>query len=218
MSPIVLSWQEDLALVRTLYGGYRELYQRRNVFLPPHPKEDPQDYLIRARRPTFYNAFGRTVRALAGAPFSQPPTPEGVPAEILALYEDDIDNEGTAGDMFVRHAFQDSLVTGLSGILVDTPVLEQVGESVPTRADELAAGIRPFWTLVPKDDIVSFRVTVENGQTLLGQLVFSEIVQQPYGAFGVKMIERLRVFLYPNPPSSRIYQKTQRAKWERVEG
>jgi uncharacterized protein DUF4055 len=195
MSPTVQGWQQNLSLVRTIYGGWQSLYKQRSYFLPQHPKEDPQDYLIRARRPTFYNAFGRTVRALAGAPFSQPPTPEGVPAEILTLYKDDIDNEGTAGDAFVRHTFQDALITGLAGIFVDMPVLEQAeGGPELNRGDELAAGLRPFWSLVAMDDIVSFRPVVENGKVLLAYLSYVTRVAVPFGKYGVKIVEELRIY------------------------
>ena len=194
-SPIVKSWQDNLSLVRTIYGGWRALYNQRHSFLPQHPKEADQDYLIRARRPTFYNAFGRTIRALSGAPFAQEPTFEGVPAEIKKLYDDDIDNEGTSGNAFVRHTFGDGLITGLAGILVEMPVLERAeGAPEPTRADELEAGLRPFWTLIRMDDIVSFRPVVENGKVLLAQLAICQQRQIPWGKYGVKLIDQLRVF------------------------
>jgi hypothetical protein len=200
MSPTVKAWQENLQLVRTIYGGWQELYTKRAWFLPQHPKEDPQDYLIRARRPTFYNAFARTVRALSGAPFSKPPETQGIPADVMKLYVDDIDNEGTSGDQFVRHAFQDGLVTGLVGIFVNMPALEVAEGQEVTRADELAAGIRPFWELVRMDDIVSFLPVVENGKVLLAQLVFKDRRQEQSGKFGVKVIERLRIYRrVPNP-------------------
>lgn len=194
MSPVVRKWQEDLALVRTIYSGWRALYEQRSLYLPQHPKEDAQDYLIRARRPTFYNAFGRTVRALAGAPFSEPPTPEGVPAEIQTLYDDDIDNQGTSGDAFVRHTFQDALTTGFAGIFVGMPVLEKPEGRDATRGDELDAGLRPYWSMVKMDDILSFRPVVENGAVLLAKLSFKDRIQVPYGKFGVKIIEQVRVF------------------------
>jgi hypothetical protein len=193
MSPVVRKWQEDLALVRTIYSGWRALFRQSEIYLPQHPKEDAQDYLIRARRPTFYNAFGRTVRALAGAPFSQPSTPEGVPTEIQTLYDDDIDNQGTAGDAFVRHTFQDALTTGLAGIFVGMPVLETAPGREPTRADELDAGLRPYWTMVRMDDICSFRPVVENGAVLLSQLSFKDRIQVPDGDYGVQIVDQVRV-------------------------
>jgi hypothetical protein len=193
MSPVVRKWQEDLALVRTIYSGWRALFRQSEIYLPQHPKEDAQDYLIRARRPTFYNAFGRTVRALAGAPFSQPSTSEGVPAEIQTLYDDDIDNQGTAGDAFVRHTFQDALTTGLAGIFVGMPVLETAPGREPTRADELDAGLRPYWTMVRMDDICSFRPVVENGAALLSQLSFKDRIQMPDGDYGVQIVDQVRV-------------------------
>lgn len=191
MSPTVQSWQRNLALVRTLYGGNAALYAMREVYLPRHPKEDPQDYYIRANRPVFYNAFGRTVRALAGIVCRTPPTPEGVPQEILDLYEDDIDNEGTDGPSFVHNAFQDGLTTGLVGIFVNQDSLPGEGR---TRADELNAGIRPYWELIRMDDIVSVRSVKENGKQLLAQLAFRDDRQIPWGEYGVKIRAQIRVY------------------------
>lgn len=191
MSPIVRMWQPNIQLVRTLYVGFQALYQKRTIYLPQHPKEEPEDYMIRAARPTFYNAFARTVRALTGIVFRDPPESEGVPAEIMELYEDDIDNEGSDGPSFLKTTFQESLVTGLSGIFVNQ---QSVGIEGATRADELAAGIRPYWELVRMDDVVSFRTIVEDGKTLLAQLVFREDRQVSKGEYGVKIIERLRAY------------------------
>ena len=190
-SPTVRAWQPELKLVRALYGGFNALRAERQQYLPQHPAEEEKDYFIRSMRPTFYNAFARTIRALTGIAFRQPPTSVGVPPEIQKLYDDDIDNRGTAGDMFLRHTFLDALITGLTGIFVEMPTLD--GENI-TRADELAAEIRPYWTMYSKDNIVSFRTVVEDGQLLLAQLVLREVVQVPQGDYGVKLIEQYRSF------------------------
>lgn len=189
MSPTVQAWQSEMLLCRTLYGGWEQVQAHRTDLLPKHPAEDAQDYLIRVSRPTFYNAFGRTVRALAGTVFKTPPTPVGVPAEIQTLYDNDIDLQGTEGNAFLLHDFTDALITGLAGIFVDMP--ENTGGITKLEAQQL--DIRPFWSLVRKDDIRSFRTDVVNGKTVLGQLVFREWVQEQVGPFGVREVERLRV-------------------------
>src|SRR6266581_3025726 len=190
-SPSVRAWQPELKLVRALYGGFNALRAERQQYLPQHPAEEEKDYFIRSMRPTFYNTFARTIRALTGIAFRQPPTPEGVPPALQTLNDDDIDNRGTNGDMFLRHTFLDALITGLTGIFVEMPTLD--GENI-TRADELAAEIRPYWTLYSKDNIVSFRTVVEDGKLLLSQLVLKEVVQLPKGDYGVKLVEQYRSF------------------------
>jgi len=190
MSPQVEMWQAELYLCRTLYGGWERVQAERQKLLPQHPAEDDRDYKIRAERPTFYNAFGRTIRALAGTVFKTPPTPEGVPVEIQTLYDDDIDLQGTDGNSFLLHTFTDALTTGLDGIFVDMPA--NAGGSTKLEAQQL--DIRPYWQLIRKDQIVSYRVDIVNGKTVLGQLVFKEQVEEPRGAFGVKLYDRFRVF------------------------
>ena len=188
-SPQVQAWKPELFLCRTLYGGWQAVQAQRTILLPQHPAEDAKDYEIRVSRPTFYNAFGRTVRALAGTVFKESPTPVDVPEAILMLYTDDIDLEETEGDAFLLHTFTDSLITGLAGIFVDMP--KNTGGITLLEAQQL--DIRPFWQLVSKDDIVSFRVDVVNGKHVLGQLVFKECVEDRLGDFGVDVYYRYRV-------------------------
>jgi len=188
-SPQVQAWKPELWLCRTLYGGWQTVQAQRQSLLPQHPAEAAEDYAIRVARPTFYNAFGRTVRALAGTVFKEPPKPLEVPAEIQALYDDDIDLEGTEGNAFLQHTFTDSLITGLAGIFVDMP--QNTGGVTLLEAREL--DIRPFWQLIRKDDIVSFRIDIVNGKRVLGQLVFKECVEERRGTFGVQLYDRFRV-------------------------
>lgn len=188
-SPTVAQWKNELYLCRTLYGGWECVAAQANNLLPQHPKETAENYKIRLKRPTFYNAFGRTVRGLSGTVFKNPPTPEGIPTEILDVFEDDIDLQGTDGIAFCHHGFNDALITGLAGIFVDMPEVT----STVTLLEAQQLDIRPFWTLIRKDDIVSFRVDVVNGKTVLGQLVFRECVQQRRGDFGVADVVMYRV-------------------------
>lgn len=190
MSPQVAAWQSELVLTRALYEGWEAVRARCRDFLPQHPKEANEDYLIRVNRPTFYNAFGRTVRSLAGTVFKQPPAREGIPSEILDLYDSDIDLQGTQGDPFCLHTFTDALATGLAGILVDMP--ENTGGKTLLEAQEL--DIRPYWSLIRKDDIISFRTDIVNGKTVLGQLVLHELVEVGSGDFGVKIREQFCVY------------------------
>lgn len=189
-SPQVMAWQPELTLCRTLYGGWQAVRATSTALLPQHPAEDDKDYAIRVNRPTFYNAFGRTVRSLAGTVFKEPPKSVGVPAEIQDLYDDDIDLQGTDGPAFLLHTFTDALVTGLAGIFVDMP--KNTGGATMLEAQQL--DIRPYWMLIRKDQLVSFRVDIVNGKTVLGQFVFKECVEEEQGEFGVKLYDRYRVF------------------------
>jgi hypothetical protein len=189
MSPQVQAWQPELYLCRTLYGGWERVQAERTKLLPRHPAEDSKDYQIRVTRPTFYNAFARTVRALAGTVFKDDPTPQGIPQEIQALYDDDIDLQGTAGPAFLLHTFTDGLITGLAGIFVDMPA----NSGGVTKLEAQQLDIRPYWLLVRKDDIRSFRIDFVNGKTVLGQLVFKEQVEEQVGDFGVRLYDRYRV-------------------------
>jgi hypothetical protein len=115
----------------------------------------------------------------------------GVPLAIKNIWLDDIDGAGTEGGVFTRSLFEDALVAGHSAILVDMPTVEDA--ALLNGLEESERGIRPYWTRVPKDDIVSWRTTRLGGRTILTQVVIREATLLDDGEFGSKKSEQLRV-------------------------
>lgn len=189
-SKCVKDQKPALQFVRDCWRGTPAIRAGAEAYLPRAPGEKPQNYNGRLSRSVFTNIYRNTIEGLVGYVFrDDPELGEDVPPEIVVQWEN-IDNAGTHGDVFTRDLMVDAMVAGHAAILVEYP---KTG-GTQTRADEVVGGIRPYWVPIRKDHIVSWRTAVENGHTILTQLVLKECTYVPDGVFGEKEQTRYRVF------------------------
>lgn len=190
-SKAVEAQAESLALVRDLWGGTGSIRAKTTDYLPKAFGEDGQDYAARLKRSAFFNAFRRTVEGLAGLAFRKDPVlNDDVPPQIAQHWEN-IDNAGTHGDVFLHAQFVDAEAAGHNAILVEFPRTD----GVQNAAQEITGEVRPYWVPVLKDNIVSWRTTMENGRLVLTQLVLKECDTVAAGRFAEAKRERYRVFI-----------------------
>jgi hypothetical protein len=188
-SKAVQKQAESLAIVRDLWQGPERVREQGAKYLPKAPGEDSVNYRARLERSVFFNAFRHTVEGLVGFVFRRDPVlGDDVPQPIKDHWEN-IDNAGTHGDVFLRELMSDAQTAGHAAILVEYP---KTG-GAQTAADE-KSDIRPYWVPIKKDQIKSWRTMVENGRTILTQLVLEECCMVPDGAFGEAEQKRYRVF------------------------
>jgi hypothetical protein len=177
---------------RDLVSGTDAVHAAGEKYLPKHPAEEHADYERRAKATEVYNGFSRTVTAMVGLVFQMDPTlGDDVPKAIKDAWED-IDGRGTHGSVFAKRLFADGLTTGLAGILVDYPVVEQ--PDTVSKADEAALGLRPYWVPIKVEQYVSSRHAKVGGTIVMTQLVLKEEVEEADGEFGTKCVTRYRVF------------------------
>lgn len=183
---------EDYPIITALLGGTRAMRKAGSTYLPQWPKEDDDAYASRVKTATLFPAFGRTCEVLTGKPFSKPVTfDDDVPPRIKE-WSDDIDLQGHNLHAFAAAVCFHSISYGLCGILVDFPT----AEGLRTKADEAAAGVRPYFVHIHAQSILGWRAERIKGVQTLTQLRFLEVVSVPDGDFGEAEIEQVRV-LYP---------------------
>lgn len=188
LSPAAKAQVQSTTLMRDVVRGTPKIRSRSTVYLPKAPGEDPQNYGIRLERSVFFNVTGRTIDGLVGQVFQKDPVlSDDVPAPIKEAWEN-IDLAGTHGDVFVRDLLEDSLTAGHAAILVEFPA---TGGAQNAQQEQR---IRPYWVPIQKENILSWRTTVEDGHTVLTQLVLRECQSVADGAFGEKEQVRYRVF------------------------
>jgi len=193
-SPASDAQQSGVVLCRDLWRGTEVVRAAQQAYLPKAPGEKPGNYRSRLARSVFHNFFRRTVEGLTGLVFARDPVlSEDVPAQIVTHWEN-IDYEGTHGDVFCRDTLADGITVGHAAILVDYP---KTGGNL-RRDQEQAMGVRPYWLMVRKEDIMSWRTEAVNGGRMLTQVVLRERRWVPKGAFGEVLQERYRVF-YRSP-------------------
>lgn len=199
-SAAVLEMAEHWPLIRALLGGTAAMRKAGKTYLPKWPNEDQASYDARLKAATLFPAFKRTVEVLAGKPFSKPLTyGDDIPPRIKEWCED-IDLQGRNLHSFSASLCEEALGPGLSGILVDYPKTEDVR----TMADEIKAGVRPYFVHVKAENILAAKSERVNGVEVFTQLRLLECVVEEDGKFGEVKVEQVRV-LYPG--SWEVYRK-----------
>lgn len=183
-----------LKLVRDLWAGPERVAAETTVYLPKNLGEDDPNYKQRLSRSVFVNFFRRTVEGLVGLIFADDPVlGDDVPPQIVELWEN-IDLEGTHGDVFVRESLQDAMTAGHSAILVEFPEVSQADIDDGTASRLEAEGVlRPYWVPIKKENILSWRESTVGGRKLLDQVVIAEHHTVPDGPFGEDHDVRYRV-------------------------
>jgi len=210
--------ERDWELVCDLNGGIRALLKRDSRYLPIEPAEDTQkDYLSRRRRAVLFNIFTRTLAGLVGMVFrTEPKLGADVPEMIrgreeakgitaLEGWAENIDLQGAHWTVFAKELFTDAMRDGHTFIYVDMPPKLPPGA---TRADEQAAGRRPYWIGYSAAQALNWRssqeyrlINFQNGATtristgrqMLYQITFEECSTEPDGEYGEKDVKRYRV-------------------------
>lgn len=200
------AWQ----LITTLLGGTATMRAAGQAYLPMFPKEDAKAYKARLESSVLFPAFKRTTIALAGKPFSKALTiGEDVPSRLIE-WAQDVDLQGRNLHVFASSVFNTAMSYGMSGILVEYPVVRQVATRVLSQADEAKMKLRPYMVEIKPGQLLGWRVARVNGSWSLAQLRFKETVTEPDGAYGEVEIEQVRVI---TPDRWEVHRKNEKDEW-----
>jgi hypothetical protein len=173
----------DIALVRDLLAGTRQMHRRHAVYIAKWPSEEPKSYARRAQGAKVYGGLGRTLSAAVGMLFAKAPAPsDSTPADILK-HEESIDGRGTHLKVFAKRRAEDAIADGFAVTLVDFPAVPD--GVVVTAANEATLNLRPLWVAYARADVLSWRTRVLDGVETLTQVVLREEQTDDVGAFGV---------------------------------
>lgn len=181
-----------VTVCRDVYGGTLHMRQRGPKYLPPFPKEEPEDYARRLNEAVLFNGFKRTVKGLVGLVFSKEITlNDDIPPQV-AGYMENVDLEGRDLQEFAMEHFEDALIDGHSCIFVD---LQEVPEgTVGSLAEERAAGLRPYWVEIRKDQILKVATVRVAGRRMVSLLRWIESVEVDDGRWGERTVMRVREY------------------------
>lgn len=196
-------------VIEALMGGTSAMRAAGEKLLPKNTNEEKADYDKRLAVSVLFPAFRRTVRVMAGKPFSKPLTLKDAAPEIEAWCED-VDREGVDLHSFAAEMFAEGLAYGLAGILVDAPPPVAPTGAVATKKEQDKAGRRPYFVRVMHNQILGYRVEMVDGARRFTQLRLKEFATEPDGDFGDKTITQVRVL---EPGSWRIYRVDDKGNW-----
>ncbi|MCB2186731.1 MAG: DUF4055 domain-containing protein [Deltaproteobacteria bacterium] len=169
--------------VEVLMRGAAALREAGKTYLPKFTYESEAAWRTRRDRSFLTNYFKKTVTGLTGRAFSRPLVlGEDVPP-ALRDWAEDIDLAGNNLQVFARQVFLAGLRDGLCHILVDCQSAGQGG-----------ARPRPYMVRLEAQAVIGWRTAVVDGREVLTQLRVREMVEEPDGPWGGRLVERIRVF------------------------
>jgi hypothetical protein len=176
-------------MIKALLGGTGKMREAGTTYLPQWPNEDQGFYNARLGTATLFPAFARTIDVLCGKPFSRPLTyGEDTPKTILE-YCEDIDLQGRNMHSFAASITEEAMAYGICGILVDYPQ----AEGIRNKAEEVAAGVRPYFVQICADNLLDYASERIKGVETFTMLRFLEVVTETIDQFSEKQIEQVRV-------------------------
>ena len=196
---MVEAWDINDALM----GGTLEMRRQGETYLPKWPKEDAEGYKQRLSVATLNPTYEESIKQNIGRVFAEPTVlSEDTPEKIKELSED-IDMEGERLDVWAQQFFSIAFQYGLSHALVDYPHTDP--EAVKTRADEQAAGGRPYVTMLNPRQVIGWKSKVEGGKVVLTDLRIRETIVVDGDDFGQTKVEQIRHIM---PGKVEIYRKS----------
>ncbi|SEM68234.1 DUF4055 domain-containing protein, partial [Phocoenobacter skyensis] len=139
--------------------------------LPKFKREEDDDYKKRLQKATLYPTLAETIKQMTGRVFFDPISTENVQEKIKSEILPNIDLLGNDLNVFAMEWFKSALSYGISFVLVDYPV----NDNVKTRSDEKKNGVRPYLVHIPPHNVLGFKTAVINGVLSLSQFRYKEI-------------------------------------------
>lgn len=197
---------------RDLEKGQRAVHKAKERYLPKLSAETDEDYAARVKRSDFFNAFYRTISALAGLAFNKNPEME-LPVAIEPMAAD-IDLAGTTLTSMAKDITEDVLQYGRIGLLVDYPPMPDNVSAISQRIAE-SMGLRPCVKTYDACSIINWRTTRIGNRTVLGMVVLKEQQRTAKDEFEDETEDRYRVLDLDEAGHYR--QRVYRVKGERDE-
>lgn len=162
-------------IINTVMGGTEAMRAAGEAFLPRYERERPAHWQRRVDRAVLLNMLEKTSDHLVGQALKRPPELDvDVPPEIVALMED-VDGQGTGLATFARMFFKQALDKAFCHVLVDFPAAAPRPDGRPrTLEDDRRDGLRPYWLLIPPENLIFAHAEFINGKETLTHIRFRE--------------------------------------------
>ena len=194
-------------LTRCLVDGTEAMRQAGKSYLPKHPAESEDAWKARKDASVLLPAYRDAINLTCGLIFRKAVGAADVPMDAQP-WLDNVDLMGRSVTQFAEDILRDAF-NGVSYIVADYPntlaLAQGMGRSALTLADERDLGIRPHLVHVLSEQVLGWRVQTVNGHQILTQFRYKECATEPDGAYGSKVVERIRVL---EPGMVTVYTKT----------
>lgn len=186
-------WDKTDAIVE----GWDAVKACGQTYLPKFADEENAEYDVRLSLTKFTNVYRDIVESLASKPFEQEVTFQSgekvsEPPDAIKNFVEDVDGEGNNLTVFLSLTMFNGINSAIDWIFIDYPTVNR--DEIRTRADQKAAGIRPFWSHVLGRNMLEIRTANINGTKKLSYVRWLEP--------GITSPDRIRIF--ERAPSGQI--------------
>jgi hypothetical protein len=213
-SPVVAAHRVAWEVVDALMGGTTTMRSAGEKFLPIEPNEERVDWEARLKRTTLDPYYKEGVTHTVSKVFAHELQFSDVPKELEVMLED-IDQQQRNATQFGADVFTEAVNLGVSYLLVDYPSVKQPFDN---RAQELAAGLRPYWVRISPLNLLDIRSSSFNGAERLSLFRYLEHVGADNGSDD--QIEQIREYRQtaldsgqPGPVEYTLYRKGTNTNW-----
>ena len=184
IASMVSYWEK----VSDINEGYDKIKAASTKYLPKFPDEKSEEYTFRLENTKLTNVYVDIVEGLASKPFEEEISfaegeEKSEPPQEIKDFIENVDGNGNNLTVFGSLTFYNGINYAIDWIFVDYPPADPL---IRTRADEIAAGVRPFWSHVLAQNVLEVRTTNINGTHVLSYIR----IHEP----GVGEPERVRIF------------------------
>ncbi len=178
-------------LLVALREGTEAMRDARELYLPAHKAERPEDYDRRLRRSFLFPGFDAAIRRIVAKPFSKAVTiqEEKTLPEMTSQMLTDTDGAGKTFHEFLKDVFDAGNQYGMVHVLVDFPTTpEEI-----SLATERRLNAHPRLVLVKPDQLFGFKSEIVGGAQVLTEIRVFEQALVPFGKWGEKLVNFIRV-------------------------
>lgn len=179
-------------MIEAINSGAKGMRENCRLYLPQFPNESYADYAYRCKFPPFTNIYSDISRNLAAKPFSKELKLEDDSDPELEGLCEDIDGQGNNLHVFGSAVFRAALDKAIDWILVDYSKAP-AGNRPRSKAEEQAAGLRPYWVHVPAERMLAvYSATIGGVEQFVHARIREDVVERKNWKEVTK--ERIRVF------------------------
>lgn len=166
-------WDKTDAIIE----GYEAVKLAAETYLPKFPEEEASTYDLRLQSTKMTNVYLDIIESLAVKPFEEPVSlvkeertgndkkEVVIPSEFDEFIKD-VDGAGNNITVYSSLTFFNGINSAIDWIFIDYPTAEDQA-SIRTKADQKAAGVRPYWSHVLGRNVLEARTKMISGKETL---------------------------------------------------
>jgi hypothetical protein len=178
-----IAHQEQIQAVNNIYNGSDSSV----VYLDKYGREEDEVFNTRKKRATLNNYVKRAIETRKNIIFRKPITIETKNTQLEELVKN-IDIKGTSLNEFLKECAVSADKDGYVFAITDTPI---ANEEIKSIADEKKNNIRPYATMIKRNDVIYWRKDSFGNFTVIAYLESYE--ENDGTTFGFKVKQQIKV-------------------------